>query len=221
MRGSRGLDGAAFLFFCFLGRGSRCTFLSFVEGHAVYVPMGGYCGFDVVQLHCSFQAKIHHSSSCVSAYQCSTTAITCQYPFSNTNILTFLASLLYLMLKNRYPPTYFRNIPLLWPNGQGKLSVAPSQVWYSTTFVRRPACILDPSNSGCIRYHVLLVAPVGGCNPRPRGETVKPSEALSGWPCCSARGASRTVASHQRYESWVIIHYFHTSYRESGIYLSV
>ena len=171
--------------------------------------MGGYCGFDVVQLHCSFQAKLHHSFVlCLSIpvpYYC----YNLQYPFSNTNILTFLAT--YLMLKNRYPPTYFRNMPLLWPNGQGKLSVALTQVWYSTTFVRRSACILDPSNFGRIRYHVLLAALSVVVIP---DQGVKPSEALSGWPCCSARGAPPTVASHQRYDTvkfWVIIHYFHTS----------
>ena len=146
-------------------------------------------------------------SSCVSAYQCSTTAITCQYPFSNTNILTFLAT--YPMLKNRYPPTYFRNMPSLWPNGQGKLSVALTQVWYSTTFVRLSACVLDPSNFGRIRYHVLLAALSGVVIP---DQGVKPSEALSG---CSARGAPRNGSQPPTIRHRQILgHYFCLKHKE-------
>lgn len=170
--------------------------------------MGGYCGSDVVQLHCSFQATLHHSSSCVSAYQCST-----MYCYNLPIPL------------QQYQYSHFSGYI---SNAEGSLS--PNILSeYAFTLAKRAGEIIGGADSSLVQYnirssfgmhfrpfklwtyHVLLAALSGVVIP---DQEVKPSEAFSGWPCCSARGAPRTVASHQRYDtvkSWVIIHYFHIS----------
>ena len=95
--------------------------------------MGGYCGFDVVQLHCSFQAKLHHSSSCVSAYQCSTTALTRQYPFSNTNMYSHFSGHI----------------------SNAEESLSPNILSeYAFTLAKRAGEIIDGADSSLVQYNI-------------------------------------------------------------------